>query len=152
MSAQTKIEFYLVNGPYGEFSNFARFRIWLDNKNWPTAEHYFQAMKFLSIEDQEEIRRASTAKEAAEKGRDRKKKFRPNWDLVRDDFMREAVWAKFTQHDELRTLLMATGNALLVEHTEKDSYWGDGGDGTGENRLGKILMEVRKKINLEARK
>jgi predicted NAD-dependent protein-ADP-ribosyltransferase YbiA (DUF1768 family) len=30
-----------------------------------------------------------------------------------------------------------------LEHTAKDSYWADGGNGSGLNRLGVILMEVR---------
>ena len=35
-------------------------------------------------------------------------------------------------------------NAInFVEHTENDSYWGDGGDGSGKNMLGQILMDVR---------
>lgn len=28
-------------------------------------------------------------------------------------------------------------------HSVQDSYWGDGGDGSGKNMLGLILMEVR---------
>lgn len=60
--------------------------------------------------------------------------------------MRDAVRAKFTQHDELKALLLSTGNALLVEHTENDSYWGDGGDGSGKNRLGRILMQIRDEL------
>jgi N-glycosidase YbiA len=108
-------------------------------------------MKFPSIDDQEEIRRASTPKEAAEKGRDRKRKLRPNWDSVRDDYMSDAILAKFTQHEALRSLLISTGDAILVEHTEKDIYWGDGGDGRGQNKLGKILMEIRKKLDSETK-
>lgn len=46
--------------------------------------------------------------------------------------MRDAVMAKFTQHDELREMLLATGEAELVEHTTNDAYWGDGGDGSGK--------------------
>ena len=42
-----------------------------------------------------------------------------------------------------RALLLATGDAKLVEHTENDDYWGDGGDGRGKNMLGRILMDVR---------
>jgi ribA/ribD-fused uncharacterized protein len=57
--------------------------------------------------------------------------------------MREAVLAKFSQHPDLREILLATGDALIVEHTENDSYWGDGGDGSGVNMLGRILVEVR---------
>ena len=37
--------------------------------------------------------------------------------------------------------------APLVEHTEKDRYWGDGGGpGKGQNRMGALLMEVRREI------
>lgn len=57
--------------------------------------------------------------------------------------MRKAVHAKFTQHADLAAALLATGDAKIVEHTDNDDYWGDGGDGSGKNWLGKILMEVR---------
>jgi ribA/ribD-fused uncharacterized protein len=60
--------------------------------------------------------------------------------------MLEAVRAKFTQHDDLKEILLGTGDAKLVEHTEWDSYWGDGGDGSGKNRLGHILMQVREEL------
>lgn len=63
--------------------------------------------------------------------------------------MRDAVRAKFTQHDELRLLLLSTGSAKLVEHTTNDAYWGDGGDGSGRNMLGRILMEVREQLRAE---
>jgi hypothetical protein len=62
---------------------------------------------------------------------------------VRDDAMRGALAAKFAQHAELRDILLSTGNCRLVEHTANDSYWGDGGDGSGANRLGHLLMELR---------
>ncbi|NYY76059.1 DUF1768 domain-containing protein [Escherichia coli] len=48
--------------------------------------------------------------------------------------MRKALRAKFEQHAELRTLLLATASAKLVEHTQNDAYWGDGGNGQGKNR------------------
>jgi ribA/ribD-fused uncharacterized protein len=68
---------------------------------------------------------------AARLGRDRKKRLRADWESVKVSVMREAVEAKFRQHDELRELLLGTGDARLVEHTENDNYWGDGGDGAG---------------------
>jgi predicted NAD-dependent protein-ADP-ribosyltransferase YbiA (DUF1768 family) len=37
------IHFYSVGDPYGEFSNFSPHPITLDDKRWPTSEHYFQA-------------------------------------------------------------------------------------------------------------
>jgi len=63
--------------------------------------------------------------------------------------MREAVEAKFRQHDELRALLLATNDAILVEHTENDDFWGDGGDGSGRNELGRVLMAVREVLRSE---
>lgn len=51
--------------------------------------------------------------------------------------------AKFNQHEELRDILVSTGNAILKEHIELDHYWADGGDGSGRNRLGEALMIVR---------
>ncbi len=41
---------------------------------------------------------------------------------------------------------LATGDSKIVEHTENDRYWGDGGDGSGQNRLGQILMRVRAEL------
>ena len=41
---------------------------------------------------------------------------------------------------------MSTGDALIVEHTERDRYWGDGEDGRGESKLGKFLMELRNRF------
>ena len=37
-------------------------------------------------------------------------------------------------------------DAEIIEHTSKDSYWGDGGDGSGRNMLGKTLMLVREEL------
>jgi len=148
MSDQSVIHFYSVSDEYGEFSNFAAFSIKLKGKRWPTSEHYFQAQKFKDFGHQEEIRKAKTPMIAARLGRDRKKKLRRDWDSIRDNVMREAVLAKFTQHDELKTILLGTGEAKLVENTANDAYWGDGGDGSGKNMLGRILMEVRDKLRV----
>ncbi|XAL99211.1 NADAR family protein [Phycisphaeraceae bacterium D3-23] len=140
------IRFYSVNEAFGEFSNFAPYPVKLKKKIWPTVEHYFQAQKFDDPKHCEAIRKANSPMIAARLGRDRKKKLRRNWDACRVGVMREAVLAKFSQHDELRALLLSTGDCKLIEHTENDSYWGDGGDGSGKNMLGRILMEVRAKL------
>ena len=140
------INFYSVSEDYGEFSNFAGFPIELDGKRWPTSEHYFQAQKFKETSHQEEIRKESSPMRAARMGRERKRPLRKDWESVKDAIMRQAVLAKFTQHAELRELLLSTGESRLVEHTTNDAYWGDGGDGSGKNRLGQILMEIRRTL------
>lgn len=68
---------------------------------------------------------------------------RPDWYQVRESVMLEVIRAKFKQNPELTELLQATGDAYLVEHTNRDAFWADGGDGTGKNRLGHLLMQLR---------
>lgn len=137
------INFYSVSDEFGQFSNFAPFPINLDGERWPTSEHYFQAQKFEDIAYRQKIRKTKAPMQAARLGRDRTQKLRGDWESVKVGIMRQAVLAKFTQHEELRTLLLSTGDVKIVEHTENDAYWGDGGDGSGKNMLGRILMEVR---------
>jgi ribA/ribD-fused uncharacterized protein len=70
----------------------------------------------------------------------------PNWKDIKDNVMRRAVWCKF-QNKDLAKILVDTGDALIVEDSPRDSYWGVGKDGNGLNRLGEILMEVRGLLN-----
>ncbi len=140
------IKFYRVRDQYGEFSNFAAYPIKLKGKLWPTSEHYFQAQKFAGTEHEGAIRQVASPMIAARMGRSRKRPLRPDWEEAKDDIMRQAVLAKFSQHAYLKALLLGTGDAQIVEHTKNDRYWGDGGDGRGKNMLGKILMEVREKM------
>jgi len=140
------IHFYSTTGEYGVFSNFSRTPIFLDGQRWRTTEHYFQAMKFPAGEHREAVRQAKTPMIAAQIGRDRKRPLRRDWESVKDNVMYAGVLAKFTQHADLRAVLIGTGDAELVEHTANDAYWGDGGDGSGRNVLGRILMRVRSEL------
>jgi len=141
-----EIKFYSEKGNWGEFSNFALYPIKLDGKIWPTTEHYFQAQKFENNSYKDKIRKSLSPMKAAELGRSRKVKIKKNWDRVKDNIMYDAVFAKFTQYSELTDLLIQTNDAIIIEHTENDTYWGDGGNGKGKNKLGKILMKVRSKL------
>jgi len=140
------IRFYSTKDAYGSFSNFAAFPIEISGKTWRTAEHYFQAQKFADHKDEEELRKMPSPMMVARAGRSRKRPFRKDWEAVKLEVMRRALEAKFSQHSELREELLNTGTATLVEHTTNDSYWGDGGDGSGKNMLGILLMELREKL------
>lgn len=141
------IKFYRTNEAYGCFSNFAPFPIIINNTLWPTTEHYFQAQKFIGTDYEEEIRLAQTPMEAARLGRDRTKPLRKDWELCKHAIMRTAIQAKVKQYENIKDLLLSTGDCILVEHTSNDSYWADNGDGTGLNMLGKILMDIRNNLN-----
>jgi len=152
MDEKKVINFYSTKDAYGCFSNFSRHHIFLKDKVWKTSEHYFQAQKFAGTSDEEELRLTDSPMEVAKMGRDRKRPLRQDWEIVKDDIMREALKAKFTQHEDLKKILLETGDAILVEHTKNDSYWADGGDGGGKNMLGILLMELREELKKEQSK
>jgi ribA/ribD-fused uncharacterized protein len=61
--------------------------------------------------------------------------------------MYKGLAQKFTKHEALKEKLLGTKDRKIVEHTERDRYWADGGgNGKGKNRLGELLMRVRKEI------
>ena len=116
-------------------------------KNWPSTEHFFQAQKFVGTPIEDKIRKCGSAREAFELARNPRYQawLHPDWHKgVKDDVMLLAVKEKFSQHEDLQQRLLQTGDREIIEHTANDSYWGDGGGwGRGQNKLGKILMQVR---------
>ena len=149
------ILFYSKKPEYREFSNFYVEPFKAEDtdgteKLWASIEHYFQAQKFP--EDpayREKIRTAPTPEKAKLLGSNKAKKIDPQWDTKRDDVMRKALYAKFSQNEQLRNLLLSTGNRDLIEDNQADSYWGRGADGLGKNRLGILLMELRSNLRKE---
>jgi ribA/ribD-fused uncharacterized protein len=137
--------------PYGCFSNFSRHGIDLEGNWWPTVEHYFQAQKFAGTPYATQIQQATTPKQAAELGRSRKHPLRPDWEQIKDEMMLRAVLRKFETHEELRTILLETGEEDIVENAPGDYYWGRGADGSGKNMLGKLLVQVRNTLRQYAK-
>lgn len=60
--------------------------------------------------------------------------------------MYEGIRYKITQNLDLKEKLLATGDKKIIQHTEEDAYWGDGGDGSGLNRLGVLYMKLREEL------
>lgn len=74
---------------------------------------------------------------------------RRDWEEVKDECMYITVKAKFTQNQDLKEKLLATGDAMLIEgNTWNDKYWGVC-YGKGKNKLGQILMRVREELKEE---
>jgi hypothetical protein len=134
--------------PYGCFSNFSRHGFGFDNFWWVTNEHYFQAQKFVETDRNwfDKIREAKAPKDAARMGRSRQHQIRSDWEQVKDEIMRRGVLQKFETHADIREILLGTGDELIVENSPSDRYWGCGKDGSGLNKLGVILMEVREQL------
>ncbi len=140
------IYFYSTIDKYGEFSNFSKYGVELDGEWWPTTEHYFQAQKFEDTEYRTKIRTAATAKQTAELGSSRQVPIRQDWEEAKDEIMHKAVLKKFQTYASLKELLISTGDEEIVENAPGDYYWGCGKDGTGQNKLGQILMRVRQEL------
>ncbi|BCL79544.1 NADAR family protein [Ktedonobacteria bacterium brp13] len=142
------IRFYMLHKPYGCFSNFSAYGFTLDDVWWMTSEHYFQAQKFFPSNTYyaEQIRRASSPREAANLGRQRTIPLRADWEQVKDAVMHRAVLCKFETHADIRAILLSTGDEEIIENAPNDAYWGCGPNGDGENKLGHILMHIRQTL------
>lgn len=137
------IKFYKVEDDYGCFSNFSKHSFMLENQQWKTSEIYFQAQKFKGTEHEDVIRNMHSSLSAAKYGRRRDLPIREDWDRIKDDVMRKVVYAKFSQNEDIKQILLNTDDEEIVEVTSDDYYWGCGTNGTGKNMLGVILMETR---------
>jgi ribA/ribD-fused uncharacterized protein len=145
------IYFFTKADPYFELSNFAPYGFEDDGAYWPTVEHYFQAQKFTgpgSEAYRERIRLAHSPKDAKTLGQSRALPLRADWEQVKESIMLHALHKKFS-HPKLREILLSTKQRPLIENSPYDRYWGIGKDGSGRNRLGVLLMQVRAELQLK---
>ena len=118
----------------------------LENKNWPSVEHYFQAMQFEDETYQEKIRLSGNVQQAIKFGKSWFKKKRPDVKKVSKILMTRAIYIKCKTYSEVETRLLETKELRIIENSQFAYYWGCGRDQRGENNFGKILMDVRKKL------
>ncbi len=133
-----------------DLGSFSKHPFHLDESEWPSVEHYFQAMKFEDKEYQEIIRCADHPKKARKLGRSRLRSIRKNWRDVKILYMTRAVYTMCRTYPDVATKLLDTGGNKLVENSQYDYFWGCGRDRRGENNFGKVLMNVRDKLFAEA--
>ena len=142
-----EVRFYERHQPFYELTNFFPVDLTIGGAVYPTSEHYFQASKFLMTAPQvaDQIRRSPRPRDAFDVAHQNVRFERPDWLVVRDNVMLEALRYKY-ENPYLRACLLITGTRRLIEHTVNDKYWGNGGNDTGVNRLGQLLMQVREEI------
>lgn len=146
---------------FGFLSNFHPSPIVLDGRQWPTVEHFYQAQKSHNPAFKDMILEKERPDWAKYRGnsaftkprlskkswfKDRPEDFREDWDEVKLAVMAQGGLAKFTQNPELARALKATGDAVLIEDSDRDGFWGWGEDQRGANHLGRCLMAIRDAI------
>lgn len=131
-------------GKYFFLSNFYNAPVMYQDILYMNNEAAFQASKTLG-----DRRQFSTLNPSEAKRLGRSICLRPDWEDVKNQIMYDVCKAKFTQNNDLKEMLLATGKG----HLEEGNNWGDKiwgtVDGVGENRLGKILMRIREELKDE---
>lgn len=116
-SKMPEIRFYRSNEkPFGAFSNLFRRPIDLEGQTYASAEHAYQAGKAVKPKVRDWILSAPSPSLVAMAAHGLYTwDIVPDWSKTKFDRMRKVLRAKFGQHEDLRTLLLSTGNARLVE-------------------------------------
>lgn len=148
LTLDTDREVYFYEQDHYYLSNFSAFRIGWKHLDFDTAEHLYHWLKFMPNEVgiARKIREARSAHEAFKLAEHYKSVRRPDWPDVRIDVMRDILRAKVDQHEYVRRKLLETGNRILIENSWRDDYWGWGPNRNGQNKLGKLWMEVREEL------
>lgn len=154
LTGRHKILFYHKHEPYYGFTNFSSHVVMFEGKKYPTSEHLFQSFKFIPDRPglAEHIRMCSSRPSVAfSEARRFSLEVRSDWGDRNIEAMDIAIYHKFTQHKVLKRQLLETGNAELIENSDKDAFWGCGADGKGKNELGKALERLRDRLRREGR-
>ena len=146
-----EIRFYRASEkPYGAFSNLFRRTIEFEGESYPTSEHAYQAGKARKPEVKQWLMAAPSPALLAMAAHGLYYwDVSPGWSQNKFDRMRGVLHTKFTQHADLRELLLSTGSVRLVETATVDNevnrLWGEV-NGEGRNMLGELLMELRERL------
>lgn len=131
------------DGAHRFLSNFQPCRVVLDNVEYPSVEHAYQAAKTLDLTARAFI--ASQTSPGRAKRAGRQVPMRDDWERVKLAVMLDLLRQKFA-HADLRAQLIATSDDVLVEgNTWGDTFWGMC-NGVGLNHLGRLLMQVRAEV------
>jgi N-glycosidase YbiA len=138
------------HGDYGFLSNFYPCVVTWEGADYSSVEHAFQAAKTHDLDERYRVQTASAPGEAKRLGR--RVTLRDDWEAVKLGILEELVRQKFTRYPELGAMLLATGDAELIEgNTWNDRFYGcvwseKQGRWLGKNHLGQLLMCVREEL------
>jgi ribA/ribD-fused uncharacterized protein len=130
-------------------ASWSRHTFELDGFEWPSVEHYYQAMKFEDADYREQIRQAPNPADAAKLGKSKKHQRRKDWDKLKVTYMTRGMYIKCRTHPEVGQMLLDSEELEIAEVSQYDYFWGSGRDLRGKNNFGKMLMGIRDKLREE---
>lgn len=152
----THVYFFTDQAP---FSNFYKTRFYYKGYNLQFSEQGFMIEKALLFDKSKAslIAYETHAYQVKMLGRKVRNYNDTKWNEVRYDKMVEVLRAKFSQNEDLKQILLETGDRTLVEGSPYDKIWGvkidwqddkilDEKNYKGLNLLGKALMQVRSEL------
>ena len=163
---------FVKNGPYYPFSNWARSEFVAEGHTFTSNEQYLMWRKAnlfgdkemakkllneglsLTVSDTEWNKSLRTIKADGRKVKNFNEEV---WKQNREQIMFDGLLLKFQQNEEMRELLLSTGERRLGESVVRDKIWGNGmgknnpealnpDNWKGLNLLGKALEAVRKQL------
>ncbi|CAJ1005691.1 putative Domain (DUF1768) [Leishmania naiffi] len=149
---QNVVTFCEAHDPqYGVLSPLSPSPLVVRHVQYPSLHHYFLCERFKGSPAEQWVTEATTvwSLDRLVKAAEVEGYQRSNWNKVKVDVMLLGTYLKFKQNEAARAVLLSTQPSLLLYHTPKDDFWGDGGDGTGKNVLGVVTMAARARLHSE---
>lgn len=133
--------------PYGALSPLSPHPVTIRHQTYPSLNHYFQSQRFAGSPLEIELKGATSLWELDRLTRKAEEAHYQvaDWDSLKPDVMLLGNYFKFKQNPDALAILQQTGSKVVVYHNA-DSFWGDGGDGSGKNLLGVALMATRRRL------
>lgn len=129
-------------GEYRWLSNFWPSPIAFNSYAWPTVEHAYQAHKAHPGRLKNVHTKIIEMTPGQAKRYGNTIDIRNDFDMIKLYLMQALQFRKYTHNEELFKKLMDTNGLIEETNTWNDTFWGVC-EGTGENRLGKIIMGIR---------
>lgn len=136
MDFDEDLEFSSPKNPStGFLTNQSNYGFVIDDKRWPTVEHYVQAKKFEGTQFEEQIRNAKSIHQVRNLTKERYRaiedpytgnlvkekvygkdyKIREDWENIYPSYLEEALTEKFAQNKSLQKKLVQTGDVRLID-------------------------------------